>query len=989
MDFTGPFKEAKDLQKKKAKYLLIATFTWPSKDPEEDAEERQKKEDEEALEIPEGVRQIEEDEEEKVEDREVVEEADKVRGEEEGVLENGEMVEPEDGRQQEEERREELEEVREEPAIAVHRLLLPLPSRSKAEVLKGIVDLYIRLKSEGFHVRQLHTDRAAEFRSKVLEEWCRNRYILQTFTAADQPQSNGRAEVAVQVLKAQIKKMLLNADAGAERWPIAARCLDEQLRRKRIGDTKKLPPFLAEVLVRKKGWRAREFEPSQEKVRYLCPSFVNHGHWVERADGSQVLARIVLFGLREPPALEHWIALEDQLGPHEERRRIRGKQIVLLRSAVVAEEMEEEGTEVAEKIEERGETEERDELEEEETEGQKVLRYREVMQEEMVNAVYDHPEAGAAVVDQIACLKKAMGQPSHDEVLQTRIVSVAEMKKHLADWLPAIQAEMSSLFEVKEALARVAESEAERLVEEGAELIPAKLVCTVKPELYVPQGRKKMRIVVCGNFAECEEVDKNDLFASGANAVALRIALALASQFAWHGSALDIKTAFLNVPIHVVRKDKVEDKEKKERRILIKPPVLLISAGLVDRSEYWEARKAMYGYRRSPRLWSDYRDSELRAMELGHGGGQDSLRLSQLVSESNVWRILKDTSEGEALAGVLLVYVDDLLVLAEEHALNAVVEAVQKKWDTSRPQKVGEEEVRFLGMELGRTSEGVWLATQVNYTVDMLKRNLPGSPEDWPTKKTPMLKEVEVEIERKPEVNPKAVKQAQKVVGELVWLSTRCRPDVMYGISKMASLITKDPEKVLELGHHMWRYLAGTTKHGLVFKNVEKENEMKIYTDASFGDQPHGCVLIQWGGSPLLWKSSRQLVATTSTAEAELVEVMEGAIAGEAVRVVLEEVLDRRIRMVSLTDNSSALAIVTGETGSWRTNTLDAEHRRYELEFLVGTGGCVICLVQTKVLSWDRFCCLKEKLGMIGQLMDEPEEKKSQRKVEKIEKAPS
>ena len=46
-------------------------------------------------------------------------------------------------------------------------------------------------------------------------------------------------------------------------------------------------------------------------------------------------------------------------------------------------------------------------------------------------------------------------------------------------------------------------------------------------------------------------------------------------------------------------------------------------------------------------------------------------------------------------------------------------------------------------------------------------------------------------------------------------------------------------------------------------------------------------------------------MATTSTAEAELVEVMEGAIAGEAVRVVLEEVLDRRIRMVSLTDSSS------------------------------------------------------------------------------------
>ena len=463
----------------------------------------------------------------------------------------------------------------------------------------------------------------------------------------------------------------------------------------------------------------------------------------------------------------------------------------------------------------------------------------------------------------------------------------------------SFKAEMSSLFEAKQALTKVAEKEVERLLSEGAELIPAKLVCTVKPEVHTPQGRKKVRIVVCGNFAECDDVDKNDLFASGANAVSLRIALALASQFGWHGCALDIKTAFLNAPIHAAKKEETVEEEKKEKRILIKPPTLLVSAGLVGRNEHWEALKAVYGYRQSPRLWSDYRDDELRIMEIGHGGGQQKVRLCQMLSEPNMWKILCGPLEEEKLAGILLVYVDDLLVLAEDPVLSMVVEAIRKKWDTSRPQKVGEEEVRFLGMELGRSSEGLWLATQVNYTLDMLKRNLPGPPETWPTRKTPMLKEIELEVEKKPEISPKAVKQAQKVVGELVWLSTRCRPDVMYGISRMASLITKDPEKVLELGCHMWRYLAGTTKHGLVFRNVEKEDEMRIYTDASFGDQPHGCVLVQWGSSPLLWKSSRQLVATTSTAEAELVEVMEGAIAGEAVRVVLEEVLDRRIRIVA------------------------------------------------------------------------------------------
>ena len=41
VDISGPFKEAPDLQKKKAKYLLVASFTWTARnqDGEEEVEE--------------------------------------------------------------------------------------------------------------------------------------------------------------------------------------------------------------------------------------------------------------------------------------------------------------------------------------------------------------------------------------------------------------------------------------------------------------------------------------------------------------------------------------------------------------------------------------------------------------------------------------------------------------------------------------------------------------------------------------------------------------------------------------------------------------------------------------------------------------------------------------------------------------------------------------------------------------------------------------
>ena len=83
--------------------------------------------------------------------------------------------------------------------------------------------------------------------------------------------------------------------------------------------------LLAPVLIRKRFWRTRELLPTQERALYLGPSWVYHGHWVEREDGSFSLTRMVMHSLVEPPKDEDWIGLEDELAPTEVRRRIRGK----------------------------------------------------------------------------------------------------------------------------------------------------------------------------------------------------------------------------------------------------------------------------------------------------------------------------------------------------------------------------------------------------------------------------------------------------------------------------------------------------------------------------------------------------------------------------------------------------------------------------------------------------------------------------------------
>ena len=940
VDISGPFKEAPDLQKKKAKYLLVASFTWTARN--QDGEE----EVEEIPEVPPDAPEIEDPEAEE----ELQQIADQVENPEEGPKEDTS---------------EELEE-RKPVRIEVTKLCEPLASRSQEDVSRAIINMYMRLRADGYRVTQLHSDRGAEFRSRILEKWCLSRTILQTFTPGDQPQMNGRCEAIVQHIKAAIRRTLHGAEAPFDRWPIAARFINEKLRQKQVDKEKKTPPFLAQVLVRKRFWRSRELEPTQEKVTYLCPSWVHHGHWIERADGTQALTKMVMQGLSEPPKLEDWIGVEDALNPIEERRRIRHKASIYMlevEDAAEADELEnQEGDGRSPSFEE-----------EEKDAWAKKQRVQRLIEEEMVEAMEDDEKVAGMVLDSITMVKELIGPEKGEEVLQTRIVSQAEVRRSIEVWRPSIEKELTSLFETKGALRKITEAEVKKLLDEDrAELIPSKLVFTVKPDQTNKGGKKKTRLVACGNFSEREE--GQDLFAGGASAVALRAALTVASQFGFEGSVMDVRTAFLNAPM-VLSGSKDENGEKMEpRRAIIRPPALLILAGLAKPDEFYEVIMALYGYKESPKLWSDYRDQEIAKMELPCEGG--ILTLQQMITEPNMWRMMLkqpgpnlQTNE-EEFVGLLLVYVDDLLVLGFPSSIAAVIQGVQAKWETSEPETINmQKEVRFLGAELWRREDGAWLMTQTNYIKDLLKRNLGADPTTWPTRKIPLVKEPEV-IEGE-EKTPMAVKEAQRVIGELVWITARSRPDLAFTVSKLASLITKSPMQVVQLVKPVWYYLAATMDQGLIFQNNMGEKQLNVYTDASYSDISFGCHLILWGSSLLLWKAGKQPIQAASTAEAELVEVLEGALAGDAVKVVLEEALDVCARSFSYTDSSAALAIIAGDTGSWRTRHL--RKRAFILRSRVLSGEWMLrhlpgaempADLGTKVLSVQKFNQHKETMGM-------------------------
>ena len=559
-----------------------------------------------------------------------------------------------------------------------------------------------------------------------------------------------------------------------------------------------------------------------------------------------------------------------------------------------------------------------------------------------------------------------------EEVLQTKIVSPYEVQKNWSVWKEAAQDEIRSLLEEKEALEEISKGRVEELrreAEEGGrtlEVIPSKVVFTRKPG---PNGGKpKVRWVVCGNFEMKKPEEDN--FSSGADATAFRVMIHEAAQNQWMGSTIDVKTAFLNA----------EWKDGEEAIMVVKPPTILTEVGALRRDSYFIPKKAVYGFRRSPRLWGEHRDKMMEMLEIQVGGEKkETLMLQPMESEPNLWKVVakeRDIRERPVVMGLVMTYVDDMFIVGGEEVVRSVTTTLRKCWKTSEPEEVNRERpVRFLGMEVyteenEETGFEDWIVCQSAYVQDLLSKTNPKE------KKIPITRDQAAEL-LIPEEEPgnSEVREAQKVVGELLWTLTRTRPDLMFSMSRLCSQVLKAPKKVIEVATQVKGYLKKTVGEGLRFQKSREgeEKELRVFTDASFapdGGESHGCVVVKLGGSLLAWKSSRQTMITLSTAESELVEVVEGFALGEATAVVVEEV-EGEVRRMGYTDSQSAPAILSGEGGSWRTRHLRmrASYARQLIQRGIWTlqhvaGERMLADLGTKVLASPRMTMLKEELGM-------------------------
>ena len=306
-------------------------------------------------------------------------------------------------------------------------------------------------------------------------------------------------------------------------------------------------------------------------------------------------------------------------------------------------------------------------------------------------------------------------------------------------------------------------------------------------------------------------------------------------------ASLDVTAAFLNAAL------------PRNRVVVLRPPTILYKLQLIPPGHVWLVHKAIYGLREAPNLWSEERTEVLQRLTFTSEGEQYCILLSEIHKSLCLLvkrrALLKSPQTDEFgltskvlpkdVLGLSGIYVDDFLSVGPPRLVHDFMDALRRLWKTSDPQYLTPTvELTFLGVTIRMTPEGL-LLHQHHYTNDLLnehsshitarKRLTSGEPDHF-KKDDPLPPDA---------TNPdhqEWVKRGQRILGGLLWLSTRTRPDLAFAVSSAAQVLTKDLELLKVKLRHILQYLNTTRTLGLLYPFPQERDltEFTVFGDSSF-----------------------------------------------------------------------------------------------------------------------------------------------------------
>ena len=191
---------------------------------------------------------------------------------------------------------------------------------------------------------------------------------------------------------------------------------------------------------------------------------------------------------------------------------------------------------------------------------------------------------------------------------------------------------------------------------------------------------------------------------------------------------------------------------------------------------------------------------------------------------------------------------------------------MELEWPTSPLEWINEEAlVPYVGVEILKNKQGSYSIGQQAYTQELVRaHNMQDAHHTALPVPRERLDQAETNLsETEGDFSDEELRFGQRVVGELLWLAMKSRPDLLFVINHMASLVSRRPVYVTRVGKLVLSYVAGSADVRLVLRpRPEHEGEIVCFTDAPFapyGARSFGAAVIALAGPLCLGRLASSL----------------------------------------------------------------------------------------------------------------------------------
>ncbi|KAK2575155.1 hypothetical protein KPH14_012674 [Odynerus spinipes] len=172
----------------------------------------------------------------------------------------------------------------------------------------------------------------------------------------------------------------------------------------------------------------------------------------------------------------------------------------------------------------------------------------------------------------------------------------------------------------------------------------------------------------------------------------------------------------------------------------------------------------------------------------------------------------------------------------------------------------------------------------------------------------------------------------REAVGSLLFAARVSRPDIEFAVNIIkCQFLTCYESEHWQAVKRVFRYLRGTTNHGIVYGNDESQSVLKGYTDSDYAGctetrkSTSGFVFILNNGT-ISWSSQRQRVGALSTTEAEYVALAKGTQEAVWLKRLCSEIGLEYPTIEMFVDNQSAIKLAGNPEFHKRTKHIDERY---------------------------------------------------------------